>query len=449
MANTVKLDLDYYENIILYNALVSQEYLSSIIEYTDPAYFTDKNIATVFRVAVDFFNANGAVPNHTEIKARLTTDEERKAFNEVAIKLKQIDSKFNREELLANTETFLKERCLYRTIIETADKFANGKADASEILNNFEKAYNISLTEDLGHWYFDDIDDHIKELTTIYNPIPTGWKFLDEKIEGGLFPKSLYCIVGQVNMGKSIFLGNIAANQVLKNRNTLIISLEMSEHMYAKRISAQLTQIPHHELKVYTDELKDQVRHIKAQLDSKLVIKEYPPKAVTVRHIDAYIQKLSQHGFKPDVVVIDYINLIKPSSKNLNSYESVKEVAEQLRALTFKYNIPFVTASQLNRGGFNASSPGMENISESIGLAATCDVICSIWQEDEDKELGVIKLGMTKNRFGANFGHCAFKVKYETLTLNETNPDFFSTDGAQSVITDATDALSKLEEQLT
>jgi replicative DNA helicase len=448
MSNTSKLDLDYYENVVLYNALVSQDYLASIIEYAEPAYFSDKNIATVFKVAKDFFIDNGATPNHTEIKARLTTEEQKKAFNEVALKLKQIDSKFNREELIANTEYFLKERCLYKTIVDTADKFSQGKADTSEILTNFEKVYNITLTEDLGHWYFDDIDEHIKELTTLYNPIPTGWKFLDEKIEGGLFPKSLYCIVGQVNMGKSIFLGNIAANQVLKNRNTLIISLEMSEHMYAKRISAQLTQIPHHELKTYTDELKDQVRHIKAQLDSKLIIKEYPPKAITVRHIDAYIQKLHHRGFKPDVVVIDYINLIKPSSKNLNSYESVKEVAEQLRALTFKYNIPFVTASQLNRGGFNASSPGMENISESIGLAATCDVICSIWQEDEDKELGVIKLGMTKNRFGANFGHCAFKVKYETLTLTETNPDFFSTDGSQQAVTDATDALSKLEEQL-
>jgi replicative DNA helicase len=448
MSNS-KLDLDYYENIILYNSLVSQEYLSTIIEYVDPTYFSDKNIATIFKVVTSFFTERGAVPNHTEIKTRLTSDEEKRAFNEVADKLKRIDNKFNRDELLANTEHFLKERCLYNTIVDTADKFAQGKADTAEILQQFEKAYNISLTENLGHWYFDDIDEHIKELTTIYNPIPTGWKFLDEKIEGGLFPKSLYCLVGQVNIGKSIFLGNIAANYVLRNKNVLLISLEMSEHMYAKRVSAQITQIPHNELKMYTDELKDQVRNIKAQLDSKLVIKEFPPKTVTVRQIDGYMTKLQHHNFKPDVVVIDYINLLKPTTKNQNSYETVKEIAEQLRALAFKYNIPFVTASQLNRGAFNTSSPGMEGISESIGLAATCDVICSLWQEDEDKELGVIKLGMTKNRFGANYGHCAFKVKYETLTLTETNPDFFSTDNPQLAVSEAQNALQKLEEQLT
>ena len=114
--------------------------------------------------------------------------------------------------------------------------------------------------------------------------------------------------------------------------------------------------------------------------------------------------------------------------------------------MSFKYNIPIVTASQLNRGAFNTASPGMEGISESIGLAATCDVICSLWQEDEDKELGIINLGMQKNRFGANFGSCAFRVKYETLTLNEVNPDHFTAETPQQAVSDAQSALQRLSE---
>ncbi|NDB85337.1 MAG: hypothetical protein EB127_21940 [Alphaproteobacteria bacterium] len=443
-----KLDLDYYENIILFNSLLSQEYLSSIIEYADPAYFNDKSIQTVFKCIAAFFNERGAVPTATEIKSRLTSDEERKSFNEVIAKFKEIDTKFNKEELLNNTERFLKERCLYKTIVDTAEKYSQGKADPAETLKEFEKAYNINLSDDMGHWYFEEVDEHIKELTKIYNPIPTGWKFLDEKLEGGLFPKTLTCLVGQVNIGKSIFLGNIAANMVMRSKNTLLISLEMSEFMYSKRISAQLTQIPHNNLKLYTEELKQQIEHIERQLESKLVIKEYAPKTVTVRHLDGYIAKLGHKGFKPEVIVIDYINLLKPLSKNLNSYESVKETAEQLRALSFKYNIPIVTASQLNRGAFNTSSPGMEGISESIGLAATCDVICSLWQEEEDRELGIINLGMQKNRFGANFGSCAFKVKYETLTLNEVNPDHFSSENTQQAINEAQSTLERLSETL-
>jgi replicative DNA helicase len=439
-----KIDFDYYENVILLNSLLNQEYLASIVEHLDPVFFSDKNIGIIFKSIVAFFNERGASPTLTEIKARLTTDNEKKAFQEIGVRLKQLDTNFNKEELVTNTERFLKEKSLLKAINEAAEKYSTGKIDIQETLMQFEKVYNITLIEDLGHWYFEDIDKHVKELTTIYNPIPTGWKFLDERLEGGLFPKTLTCFVGQVNVGKSIVLGNIAANMVLNNRNVLLISLEMSEFMYAKRISSQVTQIPHNQLCTYVDELKEQVKHVESKIESKLVIKEYPPKTVTVRHIDAYITKLSHRGFKPEVVVIDYINLLKPTTKNVNSYESVKEVAEQLRALSFKYNVPFVTASQLNRGAFNTASPGMEGISESIGLAATCDVICSLWQEEEEKELNIINLGMQKNRFGANHGHCAFKVKYETLTLTETNPDYFATDSPDSVINSADSALKAL-----
>jgi replicative DNA helicase len=361
-----KLDLDFFESILLLNVLTDREYLSSIIGYVDPTFFNDRNIGKVISKIGEFFTERGSVPTITEIKARLTSDEDKKALSEVKQKLSQLENNFNKDELIQNTEKFLKERFVYKTILNVAEKFSDQSFNLEEVLADFEKAYNITLKENLGHWYFDDVDKHIKELTAIYNPIPTGWKFLDDRTEGGLFPKTLTVFAGQVNVGKSIVLGNIATNILLADKNVLLISLEMSEFMYSKRISAQLTQIPHNDLKSFTTELKDQINHIKNQIDSKLVVKEYPPKTVTVRHLDSFITKLKHKGFQPDIVVIDYINLIHPIAKNLNSYESVKEIAEHLRALSFKYNIPFVSATQLNRGSFNTASPGMEGISECI-----------------------------------------------------------------------------------
>jgi hypothetical protein len=85
----------------------------------------------------------------------------------------------------------------------------------------------------------------------------------------------------------------------------------------------------------------------------------------------------------------------------------------------------------------------------SIGLAATCDVICSLWQEPEDKELGIMNMGMQKNRFGPNFGTGAFKCNYNTLTLKETNPDFFMDDNpsTDNVVRSVDDALNKLSDE--
>lgn len=441
-----KLDLDFFENILLLNALTDQEYLSSIINYIDPSFFSDKSIGKIIGGISKFFVERGTVPTITEIKARLTSDEDKKALSDVKPKLSQIEGPFNKEELIQNTEKFLKERFVYKTILNVAEKFSDQSFSIEEVLVDFEKAYNITLKENLGHWYFEDVDKHIKDLTTVYNPIPTGWDFFDKKTEGGLFPKTLTVFAGQVNVGKSIVLGNIATNMLLADKNVLLISLEMSEFMYSKRISTQLTQIPHNDLKTFTEELKEQLLHIKKNINSKLVVKEYPPKTVTVRHIDSFITKLRHKGFTPDIVVIDYINLIHPVAKNLNSYESVKEIAEHLRALSFKYNIPIVSATQLNRGSFNTASPGMEGISESIGLAATCDVICSLWQEEEDRELGIINMGMQKNRFGPNFGNAAFKCNYNTLTLKETNSDYFEADGdsTEDTVKNADRALNNL-----
>lgn len=440
-----KLDLDFFESILLFNALADQEYLSSIISYVDASFFNDKNIGKIMGRLSGFFIERGTIPTITEIKARLSSDEDRKALAEVKPKLSQIEGPFNKEELICNTERFLRERFVYKTIVNVAEKFTDNNFKLEETLVDFEKAYNISLRENLGHWYFENVDQHIKDLIAIYNPTPTGWKFIDERTEGGLYPKTLTVFAGQVNVGKSIVLGNIATNMVLADKNVLLISLEMSEFMYSKRISTQMTQIPHNELKTYTEELKEQLNHIKRNINSKLVIKEYPPKTVTVRHIDAFITKLKHKGFVPDIVVVDYINLIQPIGKNLNSYESVKEIAEQLRALAFKYAIPFVSATQLNRGAFNTASPGMEGISESIGLAATCDVICSLWQEEEDRELGIINMGFQKNRFGPNYGSAAFRCNYNTLTLKETNSDYFESDkSTEDSIQDADRTLNTL-----
>jgi replicative DNA helicase len=440
-----KLDLDFFETVLLFNALADQEYLSSIIGYIDPSLFNDKNIGKVMGRLSEFFLERGTVPTLTEIKSRLSSEEDRKALTEVKPKLSQIEGPFNKDELVHNTEKFLKERFVYKTILNVAEKFSDQSFKLEEALVEFEKAYNISLKDNLGHWYFEDIDKHVKDLVAVYKPIPTGWKFFDDKTEGGLFPKTLVVFAGQVNVGKSIVLGNVATNMLLANKNVLLISLEMSEFMYSKRISSQLTQIPHGDLKTYTQELKEQVEHIKKNVEGNLIVKEFPPKSVTVRHIDSYITKLKHKGFTPDIVVIDYVNLIHPIAKNLNSYESVKEICEHLRGLAFKYDIPIVSATQLNRGSFNTASPGMEGISESIGLAATCDVICSLWQEEEDRELGVINMGFQKNRFGPNFGSAAFRCNYNTLTLKETSSDYFaSDDSTEDSIQNAERALNNL-----
>ena len=105
--------------------------------------------------------------------------------------------------------------------------------------------------------YFDDIDKHIADLTVSESVIPSNWEWLDNKLGGGFLEngKAIYVFAGETNIGKSIFLGNLATNICGQNKTVLLVSLEMPEMIYARRISSDVTKIPIGELYNRTDEI--------------------------------------------------------------------------------------------------------------------------------------------------------------------------------------------------
>ena len=274
------------------------------------------------------------------------------------------------------------------------------------------------MQDDIGIDLFKDIDSVAAELNVENPTISSGWKWVDENLNGGFLEngRAFYVFAGQTNVGKSIFLGNIATSMCKQGKNVVVISLEMSEIMYSCRLAADLTKIPIANLK---EESVTMQHAMKGMNDvGKLIVKEFPPNTITSQQIASYIKTLQLKGIKVDAIVLDYINLIK-GSMNSNLYERIKSASEEVRALSYKFNCPIISATQLNRTGYDVDSPRLDSIGESIGLAATADAIIGITQSDEDKELNIINLHMMKNRFGPNFGKNQFRMDYKTLTVIE------------------------------
>ena len=413
-----KIDLDYFEKVLIYKSLTDEKYLADIIGHIDPKIIGSKDIKTIFTVIKDFYNKRGVPPTITELKTYLVNDDIKDAFKGVAATFKEIDKNLNKEELLDNTERYLKERAIYHTMMDVAEDITQGKVDTSYILERFEKSCRIDLTDDIGIDLFEDIDSLAAELNVDNPTISSGWKWVDENLNGGFLEngRAFYVFAGQTNVGKSIFLGNIATSMCKQGKNVVVISLEMSEIMYSCRLAADLTKIPIANLK---DESVTMQHAIKGMNDvGKLIIKEFPPNTITSQQIASYIKTLALKGIKVDAIVLDYINLIK-GSMNSNLYERIKSASEEVRALSYKFNCPIISATQLNRTGYDVESPRLDSIGESIGLAATADAIIGITQSDEDKELNIINLHMMKNRFGPNFGKNQFRMDYKTLTVVE------------------------------
>tara|TARA_R100000951_G_scaffold8193_1_gene7434 strand:+ start:7411 stop:8727 length:1317 start_codon:yes stop_codon:yes gene_type:complete len=428
----VKLDLDFFEKVFVFKALTDEKFTASTHDFYVSEYIHDTDFRTVMDHMHSYYKEKGKIASLTELRQHIVTDTEKLAFKRVLLELKEFDKEFDDSALYKNTERFLKERAIYKTMLDVAEDISENRIETGDILDRFENSCNISIEADLGISLYNDYTSVIKQLKEeAGNTVASPWEWLDELLNGGFQEKgrALYIAAGETNVGKSIILGNIASHITEMGKTVLLISLEMSELMYAKRMYSNITKIPINEIEDNGPTLCHMMKG-KEPNGGQLIIKEFPPSTITPDQLKGFIAKVQQKVGRIDAVVVDYINLLS-ATDGTNSYERIKYNTEKLRAMSYIYECPFITATQLNRSGFASNNPGLETISESIGLAATADVIWSIWQEESDREVGLVRMSMLKNRFGANFGTAAFAVDYDTLTVEETDIDLLDEDESE------------------
>lgn len=418
-----EIDFDYFERVLVKNAIVNGAYLASIADHVRPQYFLDKNIAKYFEIIADFYEKRQALPTFTEVKTYLTNDESRRGFKKLVESFKDIDNNLNEDELYQNTERFLKERGMLTAVLEAAEEISEGGADTAKIVEKFEKIAGISLDLDKGIELYGDKEKVIDDILSDSSMISSKWSWLDEALGGGFteLGKALYVFAGQSNIGKSIFLGNVAANIASQGKNVLVVTLEMSETLYAKRIASNVTKIPMKDFRNNVNTLRYALDESQKSTNGRLYIKEFPPSMLTPKQLGAFIKKMKDSGIRIDAVVIDYLTLMTASGSN--SYEKGKNICEQVRALSYVFKCPFISAAQLNRSAVGQNNPDMSGIAESLAIVMTADVIVSIFQNEEDQEMSIIRLGMMKNRFGPRGMVQAMQIDYLTLTVYQSEYD--------------------------
>ena len=207
----------------------------------------------------------------------------------------------------------------------------------------------------------------------------------------------------------SIFLCNDAANFVKMGKNIAFITLEMSEKKVIKRIGANLLDIPIGKYDKFSNDREFMVKRItefrKRQLTplGRLFIKEFPTGCCTTIDIENYVRQLEEtHGIKIHAVVVDYINIMR-NHRNTNSdntYITIKQLAEDLRAVAVKMNLLVITATQSTRTAFDSNDIVLSQVSESMGLVATSDTVYGIIQDNELKINNEYLLKMLKIRDG-------------------------------------------------
>jgi archaellum biogenesis ATPase FlaH len=309
---------------------------------------------------------------------------------------------------METTEKWCKERAVYLALMESV-QIADGQDKTrtkDAIPSIMSEALGVCFDDHVGHDYISDAADRYDFYHRKEEKIPFDIDYFNKITKGGLPNKTLNIALAGTGVGKSLFMCHCASASLLQGRNVLYITLEMAEEKIAERIDANLLDIPIQQLSdpMFTKERYiKKVDSLKKKTQGRLVIKEYPTASAHVGHFEALLNELSlKKGFHPDIVFVDYLNICASSRYKgtiVNSYTYVKSIAEELRGLAGKLNVPIVSATQTTRSGYGNSDVDITDTSESFGLPATADLMVALISTEEMEQLGQIMVKQLKNRY--------------------------------------------------
>lgn len=288
---------------------------------------------------------------------------------------------------------FCKEQNLKQVILKSVDLLETGNYD--RIRDEVDKALKVGEPVDLGHDYILDMEDrHTEEQRTT---IPTDWDVINDLMDGGLGPGELGVVVAPSGVGKTWILTAIGAAAVKRGKSVVHYSMELSEKYVGDRYDCVFTHTPTNEIKEHKDEI---VRKI-AKLPGKLLIKYFPPKSITTKTIEAHIEKMIMAGNRPDLIILDYADLVLPFGKTKDStYAEQGDVYIELRGVGGVIGIPVWTASQTNRSGIESEVIEADKIADSYAKVMNADFIMSWSRRSKDKINDTARAHIMKNRFG-------------------------------------------------
>lgn len=425
------------ESDLIFKQLVhNREYATRVLPYLKEEYFQDPAERKIFELFSKFAAEYKDIPTVDVLLFELRkakglgqTDFDR--AQEFLESIKTPVSTSDLQYLLDRTEEHCQHSAIYNAISKSIQILDDdSKIPRSAIPDLLKDALSISFSNEIGHDYSGNVEDRWRKLHEQTARLKTGIKWLDDVLGGGYPRKTLNFFLAMSGGGKSLVKSHLAAHFYKAGYNVLYITLELSEDRIGERIDANLMGIDVKDIHgLDIDTYTNKVAKISEKLTSRLFIKEYPPTAITTSHIRALLDELQlKKGFKPDVLIVDYINLMNSSrfkaASGANSYTILKAVAEELRGLASERDMVCITSTQMNRGAMNASDPDMTGVSDSVGTIMTADSLVAIVRSEELDQMGKVMFKCLKTRFSELTNHKSLVgIEWNRMKVNDLGDD--------------------------
>ncbi len=413
-----------YQSKVVASLISDVKFLEQVTEITKPAFFESQANQWIIGEVQNYFGEFRAVPTMEVFKIKVGEIEDKVLKQTVVEQLKNVYLQIGSEDLpYVKKEylTFAKNQKVKDALLKSVDLLKAGNYD--KIIDTMMAASKVGVENDLGLDYIDNFELIMEDVKR--NSVSTGWDVIDELMDGGLGPGELGVVMAPSGIGKSWFLSKIACSAVQKGMNVLHYTLELSESYVGQRYTTILTGIQTSEHKERKEEI---IRKIK-NTPGRVRIKYYPPQFASAKTLSAHIEKLKASGFNPNLIIIDYADLLKSGSNRDGLYAELGGIYEELRGLSGETQIPIWTATQTNRAAIDHEVIQADSVGDSYKKVQTADFIMSVSRKTKDKLSNTGRIHIVKNRFGPD--GMTFPAKIDTF---HGVMDVFAANSADGVI---------------
>ena len=411
---------------VISSLLTHKAFLQNIYDILSDEYFSNPAHKWIINEILDYYQKY-----HTTVSMDVLKVEMKKMDNEVlqisvkeqlreAYKADIDDLEYVREEF----STFCKNQQLKRALLSSVDLLKAGDYDSIKFM--IESAMKAGQDKDIGHEYKKDLESRYREDHR--KTVPTPWSSINNLIQGGLGNGDLGLIFGNPGGGKSWTLVAIGGYAVKMGYNVLHYTLELSESYTGRRYDAFFSQIPVDNL----DKHKKEIEALTPDLPGELIIREFPTGKTTTNALESHIKKVQDLGIKPDLIIIDYIDLLATKKRNVDRKGEIDDIYTSIKGLARELDIPIWSVSQVNRAGAKDNIIEGDKAAGSYDKLMITDFSMSLSRKKEDKVNGTGRLHIMKNRYGMD--GFTFKANVNTSTGNIEVGDEYEGDNEDAPI---------------
>ena len=423
---------------VLSSLLTHKEFLVNIHDIISEEYFENQAQKWAIKEVLNYYDKYHTTPSLDILKVELQKVDNEVLQISIKEQLKQafVTSDDDLEYVQEEFTNFCKNQQLKKALMSSVDLLKAGDFDGIRFI--VDNALKAGQDKNIGHEYAKDIESRYRENSR--EIVPTPWPRINDLLQGGLGNGDFGLIFGNPGGGKSWSLVSLGGHAVKMGYTVLHYTLELGEDYVGKRYDAFFTKIPVNKVNAH----KDQVAELVPQLPGKLIIKEYPTGKATVSTIESHIAKATSMGSKPDLVIIDYVDLLSSRKTNRERKDEIDDIYTSTKGLARQLDIPIWSVSQVNRAGANDNVIQGDKAAGSYDKIMITDFCMSLSRKKEDKVNNTGRFHLMKNRYGmdgitfgieadTSTGHFTIKNEYDEEDQSEplaptTRSNKFDTD---------------------